>query len=278
MEMANGEYCTGNKFINSKELILEGPLLKFMYVSERYKELAEYLNCADILTIHYSDIDLEDLEEISDTDIEDILGDFENYADILGGLYEDGILTDEQIEKYNLQWLVQTAESNDDDDFDEDFPTRKVADIKKLKKHVRDQFKYSPNPYVMKTREVREPQSAVNKEAYTTSMYQSRYNENKCFCQMCKRLVSKTYIERNDVQKEPKYGWSQMYLSLCLTCSKDYVLLRNNHNVWSHFIEDIAAADLEDVGAVDIEIGDRTITFTATHLAEIQEILNIKAD
>ena len=278
MEMANGEYCTGNKFINSKELILEGPLLKFMYVSERYKELAEYLNCADILTIHYSDIDLEDLEEISDTDIEDILGDFENYADILGGLYEDGILTDEQIEKYNLQWLVQTAESNDDDDFDEDFPTRKVADIKKLKKHVRDQFKNSPNPYVKKTRVVREPQSAVNKEEYTTSMYQSRYNENKCFCQMCKRLVSKTYIERNDVQKEPKYGWSQMYLSLCLTCSKDYVLLRNNHNVWSHFIEDIAAADLEDVGAVDIEIGDRTITFTATHLAEIQEILNIKAD
>lgn len=254
---------------------MQGEIIKEMYVSDKYKELAVFLGCTDILLIHYSDINL-DMDHVSDDDIEDIQSDFKYYADILGGMIEDGLLTDEQIDKFNLQYLAESR--NQDDDFDEDFPGKRVADIARLKKHVRDQFANSPNPYVEKQRIVREPAHKVDKEAYTVAMYQSKYNDRKCFCQMCQRLVSKKYIERNDVQREPKYGWSQMYLSMCLTCSKDFVLLRNNRAVWERFIQEIKDANVENRSNAEIEIGDRTIAFTATHLAEIQEILAIKAD
>lgn len=276
MEMASGDYFTGNKYINENELILEGSLLKLMYVSDKYKPLAEFLGCTDILLIHYSDIDC-DFSEVSDTDIEDIMGDFKYYIDILSGMIEDGILTDVQIEKYNLQFL---GNSNDDiyDDEEEDFPGKSVADIKRLRKHIREQFLNSPNPYVKKKRIVREPRSKVDKTVYTTSMYGSRYNEKKCFCQMCRSLVKKTYIERNDIQKNPKYGWNQMYLSLCLNCSKDYIYLRNNPTVWRNFVEELINTDISNQSAIEIEIGDRTITFTATHLAEVQEIFKMEAE
>lgn len=104
-------------------------------------------------------------------------------------------------------------------------------------------------------------------------MYQSMFNEKKCFCQMCKRLFPTRYIERNDVEKNPAFAWEQMYLNLCLTCSKDYTLLRNNDAIWQQFVENIINADVMSGGNVDIPIGAGSITFTATHLAEIQEIL-----
>jgi hypothetical protein len=275
MEMASGKYKTGNKFVNNKNLILQGEIIKEMYVSDKYKELALFLGCSDILLIHYSDMDIA-MDHVSDTDIEDIQNDFKYYADILGGMIEDGLLTDFQINKFNLQYLIKSKDN--EDDFDEDFPEKRVVDYARLKKHIRNQFKNSPNPYVEKQRISREPMHKVDKEAYTDAMYQSKYNNRKCFCQMCQHMVSKNYIERNDIQREPKYGWGQMYLSLCLTCSKDFVLLRNNKTVWQRFIEATKTANVENCGNLEIEIGDKTIAFTATHLAEIQEILNIKAD
>lgn len=153
-----------------------------------------------------------------------------------------------------------------------------MANLQKLKKHVRDQFKIKPNPYVEKQQIVHVPRYPVNKEAYTTAMYASEYNSQKCFCQMCQRIVPKTHIERNDVQKLPEYGWDQMYLSLCLNCSKDYILLRNNHAVWEKFINSILGEDVEDEETVWIPIGNKELAFTAIHLAEIQAILELEKD
>lgn len=276
MEMASGKFNVGNKYINEHELILEGSLLKEMYVSEKYRPLAEFLGCTDILLIHYSDISYI-FDEVSDTDIEDILSDFKYYIDILGGMIEDGILTDEQIEKFNLQFLVGTMDDKEDD-YDEDFPGKRVTDIKRLKNHIEVMFINYPNPYVYKKRIVREPYSKVNNHVYTTAMYGSQYNKKKCFCQMCRMRVKKTYIERNTIQKKPKYGWNQMYLCLCLTCSKDFVYLRNNSIVWKNFINDILSVDVTNKSTVEIGIADRAIAFTATHLAEIQEIFRLEAE
>lgn len=273
MKMASGNFNSGNKFINKQGLFLQGPMLKDMYVSEKYQELAEFLGCTDVIQIHYSDIDVE-MDSISDADIEDIQNEFSNYVDILSGLVRDKILTDEQIERYNLQYLNRF--SNVNADCEEDFPGKRVADIARLRHHIRDEFQNSPNPYVRKKRLVSEPKNFVDKEAYTTSMYESQYNDRKCFCQMCGKLFGKNYIERNDVQKLPRYGWRQMYLSLCLTCSKDFIMLRNNETVWKHFIDNMISANVEDVNIVVVEIGDRKLSFTATHLAEIQEIMKLE--
>ena len=188
------------------------------------------------------------------------------------------MISEEQIERFNLQYFKEVEISNSEIYY-EDFPGQKVKDIKRLRRHIREQFKKSPNPYIIKQREVRVPSYEVDKNAYTSMMYGSINNEGKCFCQMCKHMVDMRYIERNDVQKEPKFGWEQMYLCLCLTCSKDYTLLRNNKTIWKKFIEEIKNANVEDRENVEIEIGgSQSITFTGTHLAEIQAILSIIPD
>lgn len=271
MEFINGCYRTGNKFVNMKGLIFSGQIIKELVVSESFVKLAKYLGCTDILEIHYDDIDVQ--LDISDEDIEDFQNDFSYGMEILEGYIKDGLLSDEQIEKYNLQYLVNVS---DEDEEYEDFPGRVVLNLQKLKKIVRKQYETNPNPYVEKQQIVHIPKYPVNKEAYTIAMYGSEYNSKKCFCQMCQKLVPKTYIERNDVQKSPKYAWEQMYLSLCLNCSKDYILLRNNSEVWKKFIGNILNEDIEDEETVRIPIGNKELAFTAIHLAEIQAIFELE--
>jgi hypothetical protein len=274
IEFVSGNYQTGNKFINNKGLILDGEAIQEMIVSDSFSELARYLGCSDILEIHYDDIDIE-LESITDVDIEDFQNEFAYGMEILEGFIRDGIISDKQIEKYNLEYLVDI--SDDDDDY-EDFPGRAVNNLQKLRKHVRDQFRTNPNPYVEKQQTVHVPKNPVNKVTYTTAMYASENNSQKCFCQMCQKIVPKTHIERNDVQKNPEYGWDQMYLNLCLNCSKDYILLRNNNSVWDKFTKNILASDVEDEETVYVSIGNKELAFTAIHLAEIQTILKLEQD
>ena len=173
-------------------------IFKHALVSGAFAGLASYLECTDILEIHYDDINVQ-LETISDADIEDFQNEFTFGMEILEGLIKDEIITDEQIEKFNLQYLISIS---DDEDEYEDFPSRKIANLQRLRKHIRDMFKNSPNPYVEKRRVVHEPQSPVNKETYTTAMYGSECSEHKCFCQMCRKIVPKTHIgRRKEVEK-----------------------------------------------------------------------------
>lgn len=274
MEMLSGNYRTRNKFVNEKGSIFSGKAIKELIVTDKFRPLAEYLGCTDVLGIHYDNIDLN-LEKLSDEDIEDFQREFTSYVEILGGFIKDGIITDEQITEFNLEYLTTGYYDNNDD---EDFPRHAVSNLQKLRSRIRDQFRTNPNPYVERQRIVREPKNPVNKETYTVAMYASEDNPQKCFCQMCKRIVSKNYIERNDVQMLPKYGWDQMYLSLCLNCSKDYKLLRNNKCVWEKFIKNILETDVENEETVEVEIGGRTLAFTATHLAEIQTILELEQE
>jgi len=272
MECIDGNYYTGNKFINKMGLILSGDTVQRLVVSKSFSGLAEYLGCTDIIGIHYDDIDFE-LEAVSDADIEDFQNEFSFGTEILENLIVNSIITDEQIEKYNLQYLIPF--SGDEDEY-EDFPGRIVPNLDKIKTLISNQFKFRPNPYVEKTQTIRVPKNPVNKEEYTASMYASENNSQKCFCQMCKNIVPATHIERNDVQKLPKYGWNQMYLSLCLNCSKDYILLRNNDAVWKKFISSILSQNIKDEETISIPIGNKELTFTAVHLAEIQAILSLE--
>ena len=191
------------------------------------------------------------------------------------GYINDNIITDEQVEKFHLEYFNHVI-SEDRISYGEEFPGHAAKNIKRIKKHIKDQFINSPNPYIEKQRIVREPMYKVNKDAYTLSEYGSRDNPGLCFCQMCEELFDRRYIERNDIQKKPKFAWEQMYLCLCLTCSKDYILLRNNKTIWERFIDDIKNADVEGEENVQIEIGgEKTIIFTGTHIAEIQAIFDI---
>lgn len=92
------------------------------------------------------------------------------------------------------------------------------------------------------------------------------------FAKCVRKLFQRFILRKTMFKKNPKYGWEQMYLSLCLKCSKDFILLRNIDSVWNDFIARILTQNVENV---EIPIGDKRITFTATHLAEIQTTLQL---
>ena len=267
MEMSDGHYKIGSKFLNSNEHFFGGDLVPRFVVSDRFSEFAKYLDLQEIESIHPDDIDL-DLDDITDEDIEDLQYGVNDYYGLIKFFVNQGLVSDEQIAKYNLEF----AEDNSDDDYGfEEFPEKSVKNFTKLQNHIKAQWR-NPNPYIEKNYVRWQPTYELDKISYTENMYRSINNPNKCFCQMCKRKYKQKYIERNDIEKNPAYAWEQMHLSLCLHCSKDYVYLRNNNVLWNQFINRIMQENVMKPGSHDITIGDRTISFTATHLAEIQEI------
>ena len=62
--------------------ILFGGVIKDLVVSDTFVSLASYLECTDILEIHYDDINIP-LETISDADIEDFQNEFTFGMEIL---------------------------------------------------------------------------------------------------------------------------------------------------------------------------------------------------
>ena len=274
MKMEDGSYKRGYKFLNSTGQVFAGKLMQSLIVDRRFANLAGFLEFGDILKIHYDEMD--NITYLEDEDIEDLHcgqydvdGGFENFYEIIRNVVSQGLVSDEQIEEYNLNFGMPIEK---DTDPDEPFPTQRVKNAGKLKSHIQKLWK-KPNPYVEKRYIQWLPSHALEKSNYTTAMYKSHSSEDKSFCQMCKKKYNNKYIERNNIEKLPAYAWSQMYLNLCLTCSKDYIELRNNNALWGQFIAGIMNTNPMNADCFDIRIGDSTITFTATHLAEVQEIL-----
>lgn len=268
-KMSSGVYKNGKKFLNTRDQWYAGDLIQTMVVDSKYAALAKFLECGEVETMHFDDIDY-DVDDVFDDDIEDLMCDFTNFYEIIINLINEGLISDEQISKYHLEFGI--VDRDEGDDPYEEFPERPVQNFTRLKKHIADKWKSHRNPYIEKKFIVWKPKYAMDKANYSFSMYQSTFNPNKCFCQMCKKPVSSRYIERNDIEKNPAYAWEQMYLNLCLNCSKDYKLLRNNEIIWQQFVKSIMGANPLKDGAVEIPIGGESVTFTATHLAEVQEI------
>ncbi len=102
----------------------------------------------------------------------------------------------------------------------------------------------------------------------------------ECFCQMCRKRKPRSFIEVNNIEREPEYFWKEMRIALCLECSKEFEELRGNDDFYKEFLEEILRKDLhEGKGAVEVKIGykeNQNIKFSRQHLAEIQEILRLQ--
>ncbi len=220
--------------------------------------------------IKLDNIDLN-IKALSNDDIEDLECDFKYFYEIISGFIDAGCVSKEQISIYHLEFGTGAMDDEDDDPY-EKFPEKRIPNLRSLRDNIWQQWNRNRNPYTEKKYIKWQPSHPIDKTRYTMAEYGSRYNPNKCFCQMCKGLYYTKYIERNEIEKNPAFAWNQMYLSLCLTCSKDYTLLRYNDVIWGQFIRTIMTTDVSTSGAHEIPIGDQTITFTATHLAEVQEI------
>ena len=99
--MSDKTIRTGNKYLNQSDQFYAGKIIPSLIVDNSSKKIGELLELSDIRGIHYSDIKQE-LSFVSNDDIEDFECDFQNYFDLMCGMYEDGLLTDEQISTYHL--------------------------------------------------------------------------------------------------------------------------------------------------------------------------------
>ncbi len=276
MKMCDGLYHKCTKFTTDNTAMFIGKLLKKQIVSDSYKSMADYLKCEDIRYIQFDDIE-EPTDNLTDDDVEEIMNICINYIEIIRSMYENECISDEQVAKYCLESIVGSIVKDDTDDlFDESFPSRAIKDRSRLRNGIKNEWANGANPYIEKKMIRWVPQMHINRKEYTRLMYGSKYNTGYCFCQMCGNMVSDRFVEQDVVEREPVFAWKQTSINLCLHCAKIYKSYRRTDRIWKDFQDSVMCYKITDEGIIDIPIGEREISFTAIHLAEIQEIFNLQ--
>lgn len=278
-----GEIVDSELFINEKpDWYFPVPVIQKISVHSECKEFARYLQCGSLSSVYYIHFNYH--QELTEDDIE-CLNDKENYftnsEEILRGFYRDGLLPDELLQKSGIVYLSMTSIGDAQQKFT--FPEDPIRNIWLLKEHVRrqleDPVKIVP---VIQNRTVRMGQLSNGKtfdlsigeaRAETISRYYPEGEHKVCFCQMCKTAKPLQFIEVNNLEKLPEHYFPQLRVALCLECSKLFEALREKESFRKSYLSEIRNAIIGERGIVEIQVGPKTITFTATHLAEIQEIL-----
>ena len=254
-------------------------------VHDECKGLAEYLGCSSLESIHYQD--LHHIESLTGDDIDDLSADyFVNGEEILRSFYRDGKLSEDLIGKYGLGYIALQYSQEDDD---LEFPEKPVRNLEKLKSHIRSELENPIKIITVKVeRTVHKGQDSYgrvfglddkNIRNRTLEIYTPDGAHGRCFCQMCRKVKPYDLMEVNNILAEPKYYFAQTRVALCLECSKLFEAIRLSNAQKSKlgeengFITAIKKAKIGVGGCVDIPIGKEKIRFTATHLAEVQELL-----
>lgn len=275
MKMLDGTYKTSGKFVNKEGIRFDGKLLSNMIISPEYEKLAELINVPDIQKARADEF--PDNIVLSDEDIEDIQSCFDDYDQILMRYIKNQSISEDQIIKYDLQFLESETINNSDSEYEEEeFPGKTPKNIGRISQEICYTWKYKRNRYIPKKYLVWKPTAPTNASEYLKNMYGSTLNKKMSFCQMCGVKTNDHYIEHRNIEKEPVYAWDQMSLCLCPKCSKDYMMLRNNSDIYEKFIKNIMTAKAKEHKNVDIQIGNKSIKFTGVHLAEVQEIFQTK--
>lgn len=262
-------------------------LLMEITVHEECRNLAKDLCYRPLNEIHYDD--LRYYEELTQDEVEELLDEpdhyFVNYEELLRSFYRDGLLSDALLQEYNLEYLSYGG--YDTASYSFEFPSEQVENRASLAEHIRKLWKTPVR--IITVEEMRSVQKIKTHDgkqfpydrSYSRNIMLNTYSpegrNDLCFCQMCLTPKPKGYIEVNNIEISPEYFFSQLRITLCLECSKKFEALRRNDSIRNAFIESIIDYDIYDESTVEISIGSGdTITFTAKHLAEIQEILKQK--
>ena len=266
----------------------QSPIILSMSVHDECKRLAEYLKCTSLSNIHYQDITSD--ADLTADDIEDFNTDyFANGEEILRNYYRDGKLSDDLVAEYGLEYIAM--QTSQDDEYLE-FPDDPIKNLAKLRSHIQNELrtpkkivkvkvertvsKYrdsSGNMYSLEDNSVRKQ---------TLAIYTPEGIHGRCFCQLCRKVKPYEFMEVNNIIAEPEYFFHQTRVALCLECSKQFEAIRwsNTHSKkqgqGDPFLSAIRDTPIGNAGHVDVLLTKstgKTIRFTATHLAEIQEIL-----
>lgn len=174
-----------------------------------------------------------------------------------------------------------TEETYDEDDeavFDpgnwvsSEFPIHKVRNKDSLIQHVREQFFCAdPVKYMPVLRWIRVSKSTRMIRSYVIGMYTNESNDH--ICQICKEPAQ--FVE---VVEIANFGLElpQMHLCLCENCASKYKSIRDNRKDDYKVKVHNAIISIDVDNAEEFEIGinaDIVVTFTQTHLAEVQTLL-----
>ncbi len=279
-----GEIATATVFLSNQPMgYFTSMMIQTMIAHKECADFAKFIGCEELRGIHYDDIPFS--KPLTADDIETLLDDyFVNSPEILRGFYAAGLISDELIGEYHLEYLtVGRIDDSEEEYFD--FPEDPVRDRSSIREHVRKQWR---NPIrIISVKVERTVQKGQNNDGSVFDLsirddrdgalriYTPEGAYGKCFCQMCQSLKPYRLIEVNNIETQPTHYFSRLRISLCLECSKRFELFRSNDSIRKAFLETIKAEKItQDQGVVDIPIaGDETITFTARHFTEVQEIL-----
>ena len=153
-----------------------------------------------------------------------------------------------------------------------EFPVHKVRNKENLIHHVREQFFCAdPVKYMPVLRQIRVSKSARMMRSYVIGMYMNESNAN--ICQICKRPAQ--YVDAVEIAN---FGLElpQMHLCLCKNCASKYKSIRDNckDDYKANLHNAIISMDVDASEEFEIDLNaDVSVTFTQTHLTEVQTLL-----
>lgn len=164
------------------------------------------------------------------------------------------------------------------DDFDmNEFPIRYVVNRDRLERYVENQF-YAADPVRYKEVVVRQRQNGnqqINR-AYVKGMYTNQFG--KIICQSCRRIMTDKEIYAVEIAN---FGveMEQLRLCLCPNCYQKYEAIKKTRsdeykNSIKRAMENALISLREPYYKVSASV-DMSLYFTQTHLAEIQNILQL---
>lgn len=157
-----------------------------------------------------------------------------------------------------------------------EFPSRPVMNLNKLRQSVEGQYSSAPKvKYVKREESFRISEDKEKNRSYLEDMYSCKDNHTFYICQMCKKPW--LFFEAVQIEKGPKLELWQMHMLLCPNCAIKYRELRNDSYVVTDFITNLFDADEKMGEPVCVPMGLTIINFTATHIAEIKEIQRLNA-
>lgn len=274
-----GEIRIGQIYLcNEAENYFAGSIVPSCRCSGECSRFAQFVRTKELCDVYFDDLKIT--ARLTEDDIESLQDDyFKHGANILESCVEHQLISNDLMERYHLGALQKQEYFIEPDEF----PNEPIRNLNALQNSINN----APLQRIIKEERTRTV-DCIQQENGTTELFDKNYARREilrrytppgkpyCICQMCLTGKPDNLMEVNNLQSKPKFYWPEMRLVLCLECSKKFEALRSG-TIWSQkFERAILATNGSIPGPVKVPIGNDTITFTQTHLVQIQMILKKK--